>query len=68
MNQNNYLKLNLSINFAKEQQLYQDIFGNIVIEIKNKGYKDYGLDGTMRNYAQGEHDQVDDICVIGISV
>jgi serine phosphatase RsbU (regulator of sigma subunit) len=36
---------------AKEQQLYQDIFGNVVIEIKNKGYKDYGLEGTMRNYA-----------------
>ncbi len=36
---------------SKEQQLYQDIFGKVVIEIKNKGYKDYGLEGTMRNYA-----------------
>jgi serine phosphatase RsbU (regulator of sigma subunit) len=34
-----------------EQQLYQEIFGKVIIEIKNKGYKDFGLEGTMRNYA-----------------
>jgi serine phosphatase RsbU (regulator of sigma subunit) len=36
---------------VKDHQIYQDLFNKIVAEIKVKGYKDYGVEGKMRNYA-----------------
>jgi serine phosphatase RsbU (regulator of sigma subunit) len=34
-----------------DQNAYQSIFNELVIEIKKKGFKDFGIEGAMRSYA-----------------
>jgi serine phosphatase RsbU (regulator of sigma subunit) len=38
-------------NMLKDQSEYQRIFLNVVNEVKKKGFKDFGIEGAMRNYA-----------------
>jgi serine phosphatase RsbU (regulator of sigma subunit) len=38
-------------NLIKEQNNYENLFKEVVKEIKFKGFKDFGIEGEMRNYA-----------------
>jgi serine phosphatase RsbU (regulator of sigma subunit) len=38
-------------NMLKDQSEYQRIFLDVINEVKRKGFKDFGIEGAMRNYA-----------------